>query len=395
MHLVERYALGTGCKIGKPYIHQHYFPLHFGKFITLHTTTKDAKTYDYWADVMDLIVPELKKQGIHILQIGGEKEKQLDGAVYLCGQTSINQTAYIIDKAMAHVGVDSFPVHIASAYGKKIVALYSTSYISNCGPYWSSKEDRFLLQPERAKGVKPSFSFKEGVKQINTIKPEDVAAKIFEALGIPFTYGYKTLSVGGSYKHKLIEAVPDSVIDTRNIGVNHLTVRMDYTFNEENLARQLQVCRCSIITDRPINIELLKKFRENVSEIYYNVDGVSSPKFAHEMRKFGLKYGLLTDETDEEKINSLKFDYLDYGIIHPRKNGTAKDVLGDIPPEKAFYKSRKFVLGRGGIYPSRVAMENGVDKLDNFGDNIQPVIDHPNFWKDSEFHKFLTVKDSS
>jgi ADP-heptose:LPS heptosyltransferase len=71
----------------------------------------------------------LESKGIKIIQLGQEKEKVYTGVLSLVGLTNINQTAFVLRSSLLHVGADSFPTHIASGYGKKIVALYSNNYI--------------------------------------------------------------------------------------------------------------------------------------------------------------------------------------------------------------------------------------------------------------------------
>ena len=74
------------------------------------------------------------------------------------------------------MGADSFGAHVASTYGKKIVALYSNNIVENVKPYWSESKDVLLLEPEREN--KPNFSSDEKPKTINLIKPELVAESV-------------------------------------------------------------------------------------------------------------------------------------------------------------------------------------------------------------------------
>ena len=114
MHLIERYASSCGVKIGKPYIYDSYFPMSSQKFITFQPFSKPAKNYDYWQEVINLIAPYLKQNNIDILQIGAKEDKRLDNTIYLAGQTTIPQAAYLIKRSILHFGADSFAVHIAS-----------------------------------------------------------------------------------------------------------------------------------------------------------------------------------------------------------------------------------------------------------------------------------------
>jgi ADP-heptose:LPS heptosyltransferase len=81
---------------------------------------------------------------------------------------------------LLHFGADSFPTHIASGYNKKIVALYSNNYVNCVKPFFGNPKDHILLEPKR--NSKPTFSFEENPKTINSIKPETIAGNILNLL---------------------------------------------------------------------------------------------------------------------------------------------------------------------------------------------------------------------
>ena len=111
------------------------------------------------------------------------EDRPLKGCLHAQGKSDLNQTAYILSKSLLHLGADSFPAHVASGYGKKIVCLYSNNYAANCDPYWTADEDKVLLEPKRD-GKKPSFAAEESPKTINTINPEDIADGVLKLLNI-------------------------------------------------------------------------------------------------------------------------------------------------------------------------------------------------------------------
>ena len=146
-HLVETYALNCGLKIGEPSIIEKFYPINLDKYITFHPNSKyDSKSYDYWQEVLDIIAPPLKEMGISIVQIGSKGDRPFNYAQHTQGSTNIGQVAYILNGAQLHLGVDSFPTHVASSYRKKIVCLYSNTYADIVGPYWGDEKDHILLQ---------------------------------------------------------------------------------------------------------------------------------------------------------------------------------------------------------------------------------------------------------
>ena len=76
-HLLEKYALQTGSKIGKPFVYETFFPIPFEKFITFQAQSIKfpSKEYDYIQDVIDFIAPILEKSNIKIIQLGTVQEK--------------------------------------------------------------------------------------------------------------------------------------------------------------------------------------------------------------------------------------------------------------------------------------------------------------------------------
>jgi len=183
MHILETYALLSGCKISKCFIQEMPTVLPIGKYITFHphSTKGDSKQYDKW----DLVLKLLKdndKFDYEIIQVGDTNDKQyVDNTSYL-GNTNRWQLAYLIKNSSLHLGYDSFPIHLASHYDIPLVGLYSY-HINTCGPYFSSKDKARLFEPDFTK-TKPTFSYNDPHRLINTIDHIDVYKSVLELLGI-------------------------------------------------------------------------------------------------------------------------------------------------------------------------------------------------------------------
>ena len=389
MKLVESYALQAGAKIDKPYILEKFMPLPIDDFIILQPYSKQSKSYDFWPDVINIINPYLQKLGISIVQIGAKDEKPLPNCYNLIGQTSINQVAYLIGKCKLFCGVDSFGAHIASHYGKKIVSLYSNNYVDCVRPYWGRPEDIAVFEPDR-EGHKPSFSLQEMPKLINKIKPEDVAAAILRFLNLENDYQYRTLAVGNYYINRVFETVPDQIVNPSDFGVDSMIIRMDYLFNENALANQLQRFKGSVVTNRPINADLIKHFKHNIKEIIYEIDLNSDIRFAQAVSELGLNYLLITKLSNED-LNRVKIKYLDFNQINdaPRINESQKTLILS-NKTGVFYKSNKFTLSDGKIYPSKYAWAKNI-QVDNL-ESINEFVDDSTLWEDAESFRFLLAK---
>ena len=84
-HIAEVYAKELGVKIGRPQITEHYYPGLPDRYITLHSSNKmPASVYKYWDIVTWLLSGHLIDNDIQIVQVGGPKDKPIQGVVVPC-----------------------------------------------------------------------------------------------------------------------------------------------------------------------------------------------------------------------------------------------------------------------------------------------------------------------
>jgi hypothetical protein len=366
MHLVETYALACGAKIDIPYIYEKYFPVPDKAYVTFQPFSQGSiKNYDHWPQVIELIYPVFEKKEISIIQIGAKDEKPFKGCSVISGQTNINQVAYVIKRGEMHFGTDSFGVHLASAYKKKILALYSNNIIKNVGPYWSGAEDVILLEPDR-KGKKPNYSLEERPKSINTIKPEDIAESICSLFGLDFKKPYETIYIGERHGDKpSLVFVPDSLHFIKAEEGTIMELRMDYHFDLENLEKQLQICKCSIVTDKAIHLNILKTYRPNIAHLIYKVTKNDDPEFIRAARKLGINI-MLVSKLSEKEIKDKKIDYYDVGRINAIEE-TEKELVNKIKnSEDLLYKSNKVIMSDQQTYSSYPKYVKKTPSMGNF-----------------------------
>jgi hypothetical protein len=351
MHLIERYATACGVKIDRPYIYDTFFPVNVEKYISFQPFSKyQSKNYDYWDEVISIISPYLQKNNITLVHIGAKDDKAINNTLNLCGQTNISQAAYIIKNSIMHIGADSFAAHIASGYGKKIVALYSNNNINNVKPYWTKQEDMVLLSPNINK--KPQYSVNESPKSINDIKPEDIAEGILKLLNIPYNNLPKTIYIGNEYINKTLEIIPDKPINPAQIGLETLVIRMDYVFNEQVLELFLQQKKCIVFTNKPINEELLKKYKQNIPQLIYIVEKDNDASFVKTLKRNTINAGFIS-YLSEEELNQFKLDYMDYGLIVKRNHPTDKIEISN----NIYFKSSRILISSEGQFNSKYQWE--------------------------------------
>ena len=174
MHLLETYALPSGCKISEPFIHLEPIDLPKHKYMTFHGFHPEgsSKQYKRWSVVLEMLKddPEFTYD---IIQIGGKNDERYENVDHsYLGKTTYHSLAYLIKNAELHLGFDSLPVHLASHFNTKIVAIYPW-YAQNCGPYFSKKNDCIILEPDFSI-YKPCFSSYDKFDLINTIEPKTI-----------------------------------------------------------------------------------------------------------------------------------------------------------------------------------------------------------------------------
>jgi hypothetical protein len=373
MRLLDAYATNTGSKIDKPFIYTKFFPLPLDRYITLQSQTPyDSRNYSYWQEVIDILSPYLSKENIHLVQVGIQDEKPLNGAINLLNQTNINQLAYIIENSTLHFGADSFCVHLASYFDKPIVSIYSISNPDVAGPHFGNKNKHILLKGyERIGNKKPSYSQIESPKSIDTIKPEEIAKSILQLLNIKYNDIPETIFFGADFNLKSFEIIPDEILDPSSIPVENPIVRMDYHFNEEALENIISIKKSIIFTSKPIKKDIIEKYKNNINQVIYIIEEDNDINFVKLLKNNSINYALLSF-LPEEILNNFKLDYMDYNLIVNRKHRTKEDTkIQDL--NNLCYKSCRTLFSSKGKFISRYDWING---------NGNKVVDHPDFWKE-------------
>jgi len=399
MHLVETYALSCGLQIDKPSIYESYTPLprDTDKYIALQGVGgAPSREYNLWSEVTDILRSIFNEEGISIVQIGGTKEEKINGTLDMRGRTTINQAAYIIKNSLLHLGVDSFGIHVASGYNKKIVGIYSNMLPSECGPYWSEDKDTILISSVR-EGEKPSYAMYEDPQTMNRIKPEKIAKSVCDLLGLEFNYPYRTVYVGEEYHLSRIEVVPThTILNWRDLEVESLIIRMDKYFDQKILSQQLSLCQCSIITDKPIDLRIIRNFKSRITELVYFVDEETDVNYIKQLKESGVKLFILS-KLNEERLNKIKLDYVEIAPVMPKpdsKKSLAEDELKGVDMKNLYYRSSFSIIKSEKIYKSYADTHESAE-VQSVKRGIPPrkVVDHPDFWKDLDRMILLEKKD--
>ena len=181
MHFLECYALNCGLKIDKPFIKEEECEIPSSDYMTFHGA-KDfqSKSYNFWQNVIDAI--KIERPELNIVQIGPENNNpRYDNTLDYVGKTNFNQSAYLMKSAKLHLGIDSFPAHLASCYEIPSVVIYSHTYKEQCYPFFTKLKNLKLIQAP-LNTHRPSYSSQEKNPCINNIRPLEIISAVNELL---------------------------------------------------------------------------------------------------------------------------------------------------------------------------------------------------------------------
>lgn len=385
MHILEQYSLACGVKIKKPFIFEKFFPLPFSKYIVFHAPSKfSSRKYDYWKQTIELIKPYFDLHNIKIVQIGSKEEEIFSNFCYITnGQTDFNQLAYLIKNSILLLGIDSFPIHLASFYDKPLVGLYCNMHKEHSMPYWGDKKNQVLIESDR-NGLKPSYSASEKDKTINLIKPEEIASKVLNLLNIKHSINIESLFFGENCSNSIIEMIPTNPIDISKLNIDHINVRMDQVFDLEVLEKQLNISKCCILTNKMINITLIQNYKSRITKVIFFIDKFFDPEYIIQFNNLGIDYEIVSF-LDDKEINQLKIHYMDIGHIMKIDLQRYREKMPKSNLEKIKFISSKKTLANNKIYPSLYHAKMDLPCQNNGTSDCSNILNDELFLQDSSF----------
>lgn len=377
MSLLSTYSSYMGViPTERPNINTQFFPLPEGKFITFHCGDNKipSKHFDYWPDTINFIKPILHHFGYKIYQIGGPE----DILVPECDANYLNlsraQSAYIQSQAELHLGVDSVGVHIASAFSKKIVALYSHIYWQQSPAEFSNADDVIYLEPDR-QGKHPVFGPQEFPKSVNTIKIEDIARSVFKLLNLPVEVSFETKFVGGYYHYPIIEVIPDFFGESAELKSTELNIRLDLNFDLQCAHAWAQNYRVKLISDKPVDLELLRADRNNIAQLTLLFKDKDSYILDYVKEAKKIIPNLVLVGADDSTISDVREKFFDWTV--ERMSPPDRSKLANLIDCK--FWTKKIIFSKAQRFASIAHW-----KMQKPFDNENRVVDNEEFAKDLE-----------
>jgi len=314
MHIAESFALASGAKLNNQRLYERFTPIGSNQYISFHKIH-----YDQYQEVLNLIQPVLKSYDIDILQVGGTNYPKILSIPKI---KDYGSASYILRNSLLHFGEYSILFDLCSSVNTKSLILNSIGYEKIICPFFSNKNEQTVINNYAKDNNLPLFDSKSSKNLLNEIKPEDIAAKILNSLGLEFHKPYDTLYRGEYYKENFFEIniypIKDYVYDLSQIPEPIL--RLDYNFDLVFLEKHLKNKKCRIRTNKEIPISIIEKYSEKISGIDLEIKNRENfAQFIKSVKKLKVEL-LLFSFLEEDICNDLKMQYLDVEAINFQKN---------------------------------------------------------------------------
>jgi hypothetical protein len=381
MNILEKYSANCGVKIVRPTPASSYFPLREESYIILDLRNKYlTNIYELFSDVLSYIDSSLKSADIKIYVFNSHERDIIAGTQPFINLTK-KQEAYLIKNSLLVVSADNLSSYYASALGVPSVGLYS-AYPADCtAPLWSNLHSS--LSSDHC-GNLPSYGMEETPKTINFIKPEKLAALILEKLSIDFPIDVETIYMGDHYPVKVVEVIPDYVPPADFLQGRAINLRADYHFHEERIIHWLQGRMVNLLIEEPINLNLLKYFKQNVVQLTVNINDSFSEEYLKSVVATGIKLEIFCE--DKEKITDFRFKLFDFDIeASIFKSKKDLDESLNKFSKNTYFLSGKILLSEGEKYSCLEAKK----QKNVLTGEPEIVYDTKDFWKELDHYRLF------
>lgn len=380
-HLLEIYSRMTGLRINPMPIEPQHFPVGSDKYVLFVTGTgMPAKNYSYFPSVITFVKEHLRKSGYDIVQAGDAGNPRIGADIDICGKTTIKQFIHVIKNASLVVCGDTSALHIAGAFDKKVVSLFSITHPHVSGAFFGAPKNQIYLVPD-GKWC-PSFNPNDSQSIINAITPEKVVAAIGELLDIDMPR-FNTLFVGAGFTKPCIEVIPNMDVPANFYANVPIQVRLDKGGAAEKAISILSQRQGILVTNKELPIEAILAVRKNLLMVVVIIEKDSRPDFPNLLKKSGIPVTLASFLTEEE-LNLQKLDYADIAVIKRESPPTFAQLNIKVGNSTKFSTNRR-ILSNGRLFLSHghVLADKSIDNISQSEDTI---LNNEEFWKGSEFY---------
>lgn len=382
----QTYATACGVELpaNAPKFPSTYYPVP-DKYITLQSSGgHPARNYPLFTEVCNLLAQKFAKLGIKIIQLGALTDSKINFCIDLRGKTTFRQSAFVIENALLHMGVDSSLSHLSGINDIPLVVLTPNARPSVVVPHYCNKKT-IAIESDR-KGNKPTYMPNDNT--ISTIKPETVANAVLELLEINERVVIKTLYIGEHFsKDRVIDFIPNFSItpDVPFISFAKLNCRADLSYSLNDMGRFLHFYRGCIVTKKPVPSQFLQAHKENIVKFVLKLDEGYNKDYVKMLDKSGIDY-ILTFSGEEKGLNDARLDLLDFNPVF-KQMPMKKPVDIEGLTSDTMVRSSRSVLSKNHLYLSKYHWQKDAP-FNGEPLKIGEAIDSSEFW-DSLEHYYL------
>jgi len=278
-----------------------------------------------------------------------------------------------------YVGTDSVYSHYISSQDIPMVNIFGNIYPEINEGYWSSEDKKKNISAPWS--VKPCLSLQDPKSEINLIKAEEIAQNILDLLKINNQINFKTIQIGQMFLNEIYEVVPTSFHELPISNETIIFLRADYGVNEIALLEYCRRYKCSIISDKLLQLAPLESIKNNVKKlsIFMDKNSETIPERYFEILKiWNIEFQILVK--NEEDLGYLQNKYFDqyvnvYSVIKEKPENVHLNT---------FFFSNKIIFKDGKEYASKAHLINGK----NMVDGEMNVIDTLEYWEEQAHHYY-------
>ena len=352
-HILKEFSKHCGVEVGEPVLTKHFFPIKHKKYITIDTSSSNqACQYPYWKECVEML-REAMPEDVAIVRLGLPTDSRFFGEDLALAMLSVKQCNYLISNSMAHICVGGYSQHVASAYKVPMVTMFSNNMPEYIGPVWS---DNYVALKAEYKNGKPSFAAEETEPVIFSIYPDRIINGLHKIAPDIFKKSpHRVDYVGPLFHHTLYEVKPDFFYPIQELDGKLLNIRMDFHHDETHLEKWLQTNRCSLITNKEISIDLLRKYRRHIPFINFfcKIGSYPSEDYLRQLEKAGIRFKLYSDAPDSDLLREEINKYFDF----PFERIKRPEKWPEKAREATHFKSNKILVSKDGFFLSKSHME--------------------------------------
>lgn len=357
MNLLNCYSNYVGVKPEEAFIDEAFYPVPVDNYIVISAGSgMPTKTYDYF----DTVAEHLK---LPVIQIGGKEDTKVIGAFDLRGQTTWNQTAFIIKKAKLFLGGDSMCAHIANHFGTPAIVLWGATLAATCNTGWHADKTIHLNPVTRfgcPTACHSNVCVKSEGKCINTITPESILARIGGILGNDAVRQVEVLHKGDLTKLTVIEWIPFTIdndifvlFQTFN-GI--VSIRCD--LHQANMGELANFCNQTtqqkyVIISPPADFSHFQMNPEKLDQLLIMVDKTNIQeglKIIRDLSKKAYKCRLIS-KLDHTEFNEFKLDMMDCPPMTKLPDYSPTETqIAQFVGKSLNVKTLRKILGRAGKF---------------------------------------------